>query len=66
MPTGYEFVKFFCEKGLKADKIYLHTDNPVRRENMYYTLIGAQNRGFIDTDILIYQYPLVPNKYSDI
>ena len=65
LPTGYDLVKYICEKGLRADKIYLHTDNSVGRENMYYTLIGAQKRGFIDNDILIYQYPVVENKYSD-
>lgn len=65
LPTGYDLVKYICEEGLKADKIYLHTDNSVGRENMYYTLLGAQKRGFIDKDIEIFQYQLVPNKYSD-
>lgn len=63
--TGYDLVKYMCEEGLRADKIYLHTDNPVGRDNMYQTLLGAQRRGFIDNDILIYQYPYVPNKYSN-
>lgn len=40
LPTGYDLVKYICEKGLKAEKIYLHTDNSVGRENMYYTLLG--------------------------
>lgn len=65
LPTGYDLVKYICEEGLRADKIYLHTDNSVGRENMYYTLLGAQKRGFMDDDILIYQYPLTPNKYSE-
>ena len=65
LPTGYDLVKYICENGLRADKIYIHTDNPVGRENMYYSLLAAQKRGFIDSDILIYQYPLMPNKYSD-
>ncbi|MDS0526543.1 hypothetical protein NNC19_12700 [Clostridium sp. SHJSY1] len=64
LPTGYELVKYICENGLKIDKIYIHTDNPVGRENMYYTLLGAQKRGFIDDKVLIYKYPLVPNQYS--
>ncbi|EGQ26369.1 hypothetical protein HMPREF9372_1649 [Sporosarcina newyorkensis 2681] len=38
MPTGYDLVKYIFEKGLRANKIYLHTDNPVDRENMYHTL----------------------------
>lgn len=64
LPTGYDLVKYICEKGLSVEKIYLHTDNSVGRENMYQTLLGAQRRGFIDKDISVYQYPYVPNKYS--
>lgn len=62
--TGYDLVKYICENGLKADRIYLHTDNPVGRENMYNTLIGAQIRGFIDEGIKIFPYPFTKNKYS--
>jgi hypothetical protein len=65
LPSGYDLVKYFCEKGFRADKIYLHTNNVVGRENMYSTLIWAQNNGLIDKDIIIYNYPLVHNKYSD-
>lgn len=25
-----DFVKWFCEHGLKVTKVYLHTDNPVQ------------------------------------
>ncbi|WP_346421766.1 cyclic-phosphate processing receiver domain-containing protein [Oceanobacillus sp. E9] len=50
LPTGYDLVKIFCEKGLRANKIFLHTDNGVGRENMYHTLKGAQRRGFIDKE----------------
>ncbi|WP_343076318.1 hypothetical protein [Pullulanibacillus sp. KACC 23026] len=53
-----------CENGLYANKIYIHTDNVVGRENMYHTLIAAQKRGFIDGDIEIYHYSITPNKYS--
>ncbi|PJN48798.1 hypothetical protein PAEAM_56600 [Paenibacillus sp. GM1FR] len=28
LPNGYDLVKYFCEHGLRADKIYIHTDNP--------------------------------------
>jgi hypothetical protein len=62
--SGYELVKYFCEHGFRADKIYLHTDNPVGRENMYQTLLASRKRGFIDEDIEIYYYPLTKNKYS--
>ncbi|WP_277674482.1 cyclic-phosphate processing receiver domain-containing protein [Piscibacillus halophilus] len=64
LPTGYDLVKIFCEKGLRANKIYLHTDNGVGRENMYHTLKGAQRRGFIDKDIEIYHFSITENKYS--
>lgn len=64
LPTGYDLVKYICENGLRADKIYLHTDNGVGRENMYQTLKAAQRRGFIDQDIEIYHYSITPNKYS--
>lgn len=64
LPTGYDLVKYICEKGLRAEKIYIHTDNSVGRQNMYNTLLGAQKRGFIDKDIEIYRYLIVPNKYS--
>jgi hypothetical protein len=64
LPTGYDLVKIFCEKAYRAEKIYLHTDNGVGRENMYKTLKGAQRRGFIDQDIEIYHYSITVNKYS--
>lgn len=64
LPNGYDLVKYFCEHGLRADKICLHTDNPVGRKNMYETLLAAQRRGFIDEDIEIYHYPITENKYS--
>lgn len=64
LPTGYDLVKIMCEEGLRANKIYLHTDNPVGRENMYETLKGARRRGFIDGDIEIYRYSITPNKYT--
>lgn len=64
LPSGYDLVKYFCEHGLSVDKIYIHTDNPVGRENMYKTLLAAQNRGFIGEEIEIYHYPITKNKYS--
>jgi len=63
--SGYDLVKIICEKSLRANKIYLHTDNPVGRDNMYYTLLGAKKHKIIDEDIEIYNYPITPNKYSD-
>lgn len=62
--TGYDLVKYLCEHGLRADKIYIHTDNPVGRENMFQTLKAAQLRGFIDENIQIYHYSVTVNKYS--
>jgi len=65
LPTGYDFVKYFCGNGLYADKIYIHTYNPRGREDMYETLKGAQRRGFISSDIYISSKEAVPGKYSD-
>ena len=65
LPTGYDLVKLFCERGLHANRIYLHTDNPVGRDNMYHTLKAAQRRGFIDSNMNIYHYSITPNKYTD-
>lgn len=64
LPTGYDLVKYICENGLRANKIYLHTDNGVGRDNVFHTLKGAQRRGFIDSDIEIYHYSITVNKYS--
>ncbi|WP_438695945.1 cyclic-phosphate processing receiver domain-containing protein [Ureibacillus chungkukjangi] len=64
LPTGYDLVKYICEKGLREDKIYIHTDNGVGRENMFKTLKAAQRREFIDNDIEIYHYSITKNKYS--
>ncbi|MBU3176664.1 hypothetical protein KPL47_09790 [Clostridium estertheticum] len=65
LPTGYDLVKYICEKGLRAESIYIHTDNSVGRGNMYHTLLGAQKRGFIDNNIKIYYYSIIQNKYSE-
>lgn len=64
LPTGYDLVKHMCQNGLYADKIYLHTDNGVGRENMYQTLKASQRRGFISDEIEIYHYPITKNTYS--
>lgn len=31
LATGYDLVKYICENGLSAEKIFLHTDNSVGR-----------------------------------
>lgn len=55
LPTGYDLVKYICENRIRpANKVYIHTDNVVGRNNMYQTLLEAQRRGFIDGDIEIY------------
>lgn len=64
LETGYDFVKYFCEKGMYCSKIYIHTDNVVGRSNMYETLKGAQRRGFISNEIEIYHYSINQDKYT--
>ncbi|WP_394883981.1 cyclic-phosphate processing receiver domain-containing protein [Clostridium butyricum] len=60
--NGYDIVKYICEHGISPKKIYIHTDNVVGRENMYHTLIGAKNRGFIDSGTEIYRHGYVENR----
>lgn len=64
LKTGYDLVKYICENNCDIEKIYIHTDNVVGRDNMYKTLIGARDRGFISEDMEIYYYPLVPNRWE--
>lgn len=33
--TGYDLVKYICEHGIDVNAIFLYTDNPVGRDNMY-------------------------------
>ena len=40
--NGYDIVKYICENGINPRKIYIHTDNVVCRDDMYYTLIGQR------------------------
>lgn len=63
--TGYDLVKYICGSGKRAaNRIYLHTDNVVGRDNMYQTLLSSRRRGYIDKDIEIYPYPFIRNRYS--
>ena len=57
--TGYDLVKYICENNILVNEIYLHTANPIGRENMYHTLLSAQRRGFINKSIKIYPYPYI-------
>ena len=64
LKTGYDLVKYICQNNIFVEKIYIHTDNVIGRENMYQTLKSAQRRGFISKDIEIFNYPLYPNIYE--
>lgn len=64
LPSGMDFVDFFIEHGYHADKIYLHTDNPVGRANMLRAFEAAIRRGLIREDIEIYRYPYTKNIYE--
>lgn len=65
LPTGYDLVKYMCENGLRANRIYIHTDNVVGRENMYQTLLAARRRGFIDNDIEVCRHSITVNRYTE-
>ena len=58
----YDVVKYMCENGISPRKVYIHTDNAVGRDNMYYTLIGARERGFIENSVEIYIYGYTENR----
>lgn len=60
--NGYDIVKYICENGINLRRIYIHTDNVVGRDNMYYTLIGARSRDLIKNSTDIYRYGYVENK----
>ena len=63
LKNGYDLVKWICNEGISIQTVYIHTDNPVGRENMYETLKGAMRHNIIHIGKL-YHYPLVPNKYT--
>lgn len=64
LPTGYDLVKYMCENGLFAKKIYMHTSNPVGRDNMVSTLRAAQKRGFIPEFVEVFHYSITKNIYE--
>lgn len=64
LKNGYDLVKIICEKGIRVNKIYLHTDNPVGRDNMYYLLIGAIKHGVLNSNVKVYNYSITPNIYT--
>ena len=64
LPSGYDLVKHMVEFGVKCDSIYLHTDNPVGRDNMYQTLNAAKRRGFKDDNISVYRYGYTKNTFT--
>lgn len=60
--NGYDIVKYMCENGISPRKIYIHTDNVVGRDNMYYTLKGAKERGFLKDYVEVYIYGYTENR----
>lgn len=60
--NGYDVVKYMCENGISPKKVYIHTDNVVGRDNMYCTLLGARERGFIEDSVEVYIYGYTENR----
>ena len=60
--NGYDVVKYMCENEISPNKVYIHTDNVVGRDNMYYTLIGARERRFIGDNVEVYIYGYTENR----
>lgn len=61
--TGYDIVKYICQNNCKVKRVYLHTFNPIGRENMYQVLLAARARGIIDKNIIINKYEYTESKY---
>ena len=60
LPTGYDLVKYICEywDELNISKIYIHSSNPIGRENMYRYLLSALRAN------QIYGVEVFPYKYK--
>lgn len=65
LPTGYDFVKYLCDVGLNCKAIYLHTANPVGKENMRQLLRNAKKHGVINPNIEVYTHKYYP-EYEEI
>ena len=51
--SGYDFTKYLIENEVYPKKIYLHTSNPVGRDNLYQIL-----KRYMPEDAKIYPYPI--------
>ena len=47
--TGYDICKYIIENNIKLDRVYIHTSNPVGRDNMKQLL-----ERYTDNRIIIY------------
>ena len=47
--TGYDICKYISENNIKLDRVYIHTSNPVGRDNMKQLL-----ERYTDNQIIIY------------
>ena len=47
--TGYDICKYIIENNIKLDRVYIHTSNPVGRDNMKKLL-----ERYTDNQIIIY------------
>lgn len=45
--TGYDICKYIIEKQIPIDEVYIHTNNPVGKQNMYQLLHRYINCKFI-------------------
>jgi hypothetical protein len=58
-PTGYDLTKIMVERGLWPLRIYMHTANPVGRDNMYQLLTRYKPEG------ISVHYGPIPFEYSE-
>lgn len=45
--TGYDICKYIIENNIKLDRVYIHTSNPVGRDNMKHLLERYTNNQII-------------------
>lgn len=56
--NGFWLVRQMVNQGLYADKIYIHSANPVGREKMFVYLVNGINLGTIPAHVKVYNHAM--------
>ena len=65
LATGQDLVRTIGERGLYAQKIYIHTQNSYGRSAMFSSLESFKRHGLIKEDIELYNYSITPDTYTE-